>query len=389
MDRPRLYPKFNYLLVTGRMSCGGGFNLQNLPRESDLLADDAEAASVRGCFVAGEGNVFIDLDYSQIELVVLGYVWKHQFGLGSSLHDLVNDEQDVHRLIAATVFDKPLGEVTKPERAGAKALSFGRPGGMGASGLQKYAKNSFKQDFSIEEVQERINSYHQLCPELDCWLADEVDAGLAIAETAGLTQSERNEYIGNPSPMGRADFEEPQSWLGWMLLKTLRQEGPATRDGRPYSPEDIDFFWHKAQQLPVDLRPDLAADLQERKPGEELYRAVRNWAGRRPIYTVTGRIRANTFFTASRNTCFQGPAADGTILGMWLLWRAGYKLVNAIHDQVVVESPADDRVVERKAEIERLMIKGMLMVIPGMLVKVETAVTCSLNKNELSPQYCN
>lgn len=58
-----------------------------------------------------------------------------------------------------------------------------------------------------------------------------------------------------------------------------------------------------------------------------------------------------------------------------------------IHDQVVVESPADDNVLDRKAEIERLMIEGMHEVIPGMLVKVESVVTRSLNKNDLHSCY--
>ena len=67
---------------------------------------------------------------------------------------------------------------------------------------------------------------------------------------------------------------------------------------------------------------------------------------------------------------------------MWRLWRAGYKLVSAIHDQVVIESVADDHVLERKAEVERLMIEGMLAVVPGMNVRVETVVSLSLNKDE-------
>ncbi|MGO9107843.1 MAG: hypothetical protein ACLP9L_01290 [Thermoguttaceae bacterium] len=73
---------------------------------------------------------------------------------------------------------------------------------------------------------------------------------------------------------------------------------------------------------------------------------------------------------------------------MWLLWRASYKLVSAIHDQVVIETIADDQVLERKAEIERLMIEGMLAVVPGMNVKVEAVVSSSLNKAELDPRYC-
>jgi hypothetical protein len=59
LGRPRLYAKFGSLLETGRTYCGGGFNLQNLPRESD---EHDAAATVRGCFVPAEGHVFVDSD---------------------------------------------------------------------------------------------------------------------------------------------------------------------------------------------------------------------------------------------------------------------------------------------------------------------------------------
>ncbi len=386
MDRPRIHPRFNYLRRTGRTSCDG-FNLQNLPRESGLLADDPDALSIRGCFVPGKGKVFIDADYSQIELVVLAYIMKHQFKLGSSLHDLINEGHDIHRFIAAAVLDKNIEEVTKAERNGAKAVSFGRPGGMGVAGLQRYAKNSFKQILSVEEVQQRIDAYHRLCPELGPFLEDEVDAGLVIAETLGVTPAEYNEAIGCPAYGPDADV--PQSWLGGMLLRVLREAVAVKRaSGQPYSPAEIEFFWNRAQQLPLALKPALAAKLDRREADEELWEAVRDWAGRRSVFTVTGRLRANALFGSSRNTPFQGPAADGAILGLWKLWRAGYKLVSAIHDQVVIESVADDRVLERKADIERLMIEGMLTVVPGMNVRIATVVTLSLNKAELDPRYC-
>ena len=84
---------------------------------------------------------------------------------------------------------------------------------------------------------------------------------------------------------------------------------------------------------------------------------------------------------------FQGAAADGAIYGLWLVWRAGYRLVDFVHDQLVVEAPADDRVPQRIAENEELMRRGMLLVVPGMNVKVETVVTRSLNKADLDPRY--
>jgi hypothetical protein len=385
----RLHPKFGYLLETGRTYCGGGFNLQNLPTEKDLLKGDPDAATIRGCFTPAEGNVFVDADYSQIELLVLAYVWVHQFGRQSRLAELINSDQDVHWLIAALVLGKEPRDVTKDERSSAKPVSFGRPGGMGAARLQRIAKNGYGIELTLEQVEQRIAAYESLCPELKAHLTDEVDNGLVIARTLHLTPQAygraRSQFVDSFASQGGI----PTGWLGGMLLNVLREDVPVSQQGtgRAYAPEEIDYLWGEAQRLPVRLGPELQAKLQNRQACKQLWEAVRNWAGRRPVFTVTGRLRANTTFCSSRNTLFQGPAADGAILGLWRVWRAGYKVVDFVHDQLVVESPADGRVGERAAHIDSLMKEGMLEVTPSMRVKVETVVTRSRNKKEEDPRY--
>jgi hypothetical protein len=104
--------------------------------------------------------------------------------------------------------------------------------------------------------------------------------------------------------------------------------------------------------------------------------------GRRPVFTVTGRLRASATFCSARNCAFQGPAAGGAILGLWRVWRAGHRVVDFVHDQVVVESPDGGGIAGRALEVEGLMRQGMLAVIPGMRVGVETVVTRSLDKKE-------
>jgi hypothetical protein len=380
----RLHPRFGYLLQTGRTYCGGGFNLQNLPREQ---AEESPANTVRGCFVPGEGNVFIDSDFSQIELVVLSYAIRKQFGLRSVLAELVNSGQDVHRLIAATMLNKAPADVTKEERNSVKPVSFGRPGGMGPRGLRQVAKGSYGLDLTEEEVEERVAAYHRLCPELTEFLRDEVDAGEVVAAELGLTPARYYEAIGAYHDPHDPEVAVPAGWLGGMLLKVLRDETALTRRGRPYTSQETAFFWDQAQRLPAPLKPGERAKLLARRPDRQLWEAVRNWAGRRPVFTVTGRLRANTTFCSSRNSIFQSGAADGAILALWNVWRAGYRLVDFVHDQVVVESPADDKVKDRVADVERLMKAGMALVVPGMLVKVETVVTASLNKKDLDPRY--
>jgi hypothetical protein len=174
-----------------------------------------------------------------------------------------------------------------------------------------------------------------------------------------------------------------------MLLKVFRHKEPQTREGRAYTPEDMTFLWDRAQRLPVlepGLEPGLQARLKNRQADKQLWKTVRNWAGRRSVFTLTGRLRANTTFCSARNCLFQGVAADGALLGLWLVWRKGYTLVDFVHDQLVVETPADDQVWERAREVEELMKQGMLMVVPGMNVKVETVISRWLNKKELDPR---
>ena len=62
------------------------------------------------------------------------------------------------------MLDKPEDEVTKDERQGAKAVSFGRPGGMGAASLKRQAKEAYGVELTDEEVQARIDAYETLAP---------------------------------------------------------------------------------------------------------------------------------------------------------------------------------------------------------------------------------
>jgi DNA polymerase I-like protein with 3'-5' exonuclease and polymerase domains len=386
MGCARLHPTYLCLLATGRTACGGGFNLQNLPKEK---SESDAAATVRGCFVPADDQVFIDADYSQIELVAFAHAVPTQFGIASKLAGLINSGADVHRLLAGTVLGKPLDAVTKDERDSAKAISFGRLGGMGAECLRRLAKNNYGIVLAEDEVAERIRAYHRLCPELDIYLQDDVDGGLRLSEMLGLTPAAYDAAVGRRIAPGDPDAVRPAGWLGGMMLKVLADPAPVTRrgEGRPYTPEEISYFWRAAAPLAERLDKKLRRLLVQREPSPALARAVRDLVGRRPVFTATGRLRANATYSAARNCVFQGLAADGAILGMWRVWRAGYKVVAFVHDQLVVEVPADDQVVEHARAIERLMVEGMHEVLPTMQIKVDVAFTRSLNKKDRDPQY--
>jgi DNA polymerase I-like protein with 3'-5' exonuclease and polymerase domains len=385
----RVYGRFMYLMNTGRTSCGGGFNLQNLPKE--LGANESET-TIRGCFVPWPGNVFVVVDYAQIELGVLGWAWKNQLGFGDSLHKIVLEGHDMHRLIAAEVLGKAPEEVTKAERNAAKPVSLGRPGGLGWKTIQKQALASYGTDLTEQEVRDRMQAYEDLCPELTEHLKSRVDTGLEIAKVLGLTPAAYNQATGKRG-LPRPDDQVPQGWLGGMLLKVLESRTPVTKGDetigkspREYTAAEIDFFWTAATRIPADeLDERFVADIRERRPSPRLRDRVAGMFSREPVFTATGRLRARASYSACRNGIMQGLAADGAIHALWKLWRAGFKTVNFIHDEVICEVPDDERLPERVAEIEKLMIEGMQVVIPAAAVRVETSIRRSFSKSDAVP----
>ncbi len=77
------------------------------------------------------------------------------------------------------------------------------------------------------------------------------------------------------------------------------------------------------------------------------------------VATLTGRIRADASFTQARNTPFQGLAADGAKLALFRLVAAGYRVVAFIHDEVLIELPADADHTAKAKEIDTIMCESM------------------------------
>ena len=382
----RIHGKFEYLMNTGRTSCGGGFNLQNLPKELDATSN--HETTIRGCFVPSPGKVFVVVDYAQIELAVLGWAWKHQLGFGGSLHEIVSRGCDMHRLIAAEVLGKEPADVTKAERNAAKPVSLGRPGGLGWRTIQKQAENDYGVELTEEQVRERMQAYETLCPELTEHLTARVDTGLEIARASGLTPAAYYTAIGKALAFRTAEEQRPSAWLGGMLLKVLESHSPMTsgnpetgRSARPYSPVEITFFWQAASRLNTEEVDSYTRDaIRERAPSKRLRDTIARLYSRESVITATGRLRANASYSACRNGIMQGLAADGAIYALWSLMRAGYTIVNFIHDEVICEVHEDEHLPAKIADIERLMIAGMQEVVPGANVRVETEVRRSFSK---------
>lgn len=140
----RIHSNFTQTVtVTGRISSTEP-NMQNIPVRTEL------GREIRKMFIAKEGNVLIDADYSQIELRVLAHISNDK----TMIEAFINDE-DIHAVTAAQVLGISQSEVTTEQRGRAKAVNFGIVYGMG--------EYSLSQDIhvSVKEAKEYIAGYFE------------------------------------------------------------------------------------------------------------------------------------------------------------------------------------------------------------------------------------
>ncbi len=157
-DDGRIHGTFNQTITaTGRISSTEP-NLQNIPIRMPI------GKELRKVFIPKDGCVFIDADYSQIELRVLA----HMSG-DESLIEAYNSAQDIHRITASKVFKTPFDEVTELQRRNAKAVNFGIVYGISSFGLS--------QDLSIsrKEASEYIKQYFETYPGIKAFLDKTVE----------------------------------------------------------------------------------------------------------------------------------------------------------------------------------------------------------------------
>ena len=153
----RIHGKFHQTITaTGRLSSAEP-NLQNIPVRMEL------GRLIRKVFIPEDGFVFVDADYSQIELRILAHCSRDDM-----LINAYRQAQDIHRITASQVFHVPFDEVTDLQRRNAKAVNFGIVYGISSFGLS--------QDLSIsrKEAAEYIEQYFLTYPGIKTFLDNTV-----------------------------------------------------------------------------------------------------------------------------------------------------------------------------------------------------------------------
>lgn len=164
----RVHTTYNQTITaTGRLSSSDP-NLQNIPTRSEL------GRTVKTAFSAGEGSVFLAVDYSQIELRLLAHLSGDEH-----LVRAFNEGEDFHAETAARVFGVPVSEVTPDLRSRAKAVNFGIVYGQQAYGLSQSLH------ISMAEARDMIDRYYEAYPGVRTFL----DNVVARAKRTGYAET--------------------------------------------------------------------------------------------------------------------------------------------------------------------------------------------------------
>ena len=172
----RIHSSFHQTITaTGRISSTEP-NLQNIPTREEL------GKNIRKAFVPEDGYVYIDADYSQIELRVLAHISEDETMIQAFLHG-----EDIHKQAASKVLGIPIEEVTKEQRSSAKAVNFGIVYGISDYGLSEQL------GIPVKEAKKYIEQYLEKYTGIQKFMEDIVE----IAKEQGYVETmfHRRRYI--------------------------------------------------------------------------------------------------------------------------------------------------------------------------------------------------
>jgi DNA polymerase-1 len=196
----RIYPTFNQLVRTGRLSSRNP-NLQQIPAGNRGGPAADFARRIRTAFVAPEGRRLIVADYAAIEHRIACDLYNEQAAIQEYQRGM---DADVHRLTASLIYRVPIDEVTTAERQAAKTINYGILYGLSPAGL------ALRLGCSLEEARDLITRWEQANPALAMGLRRAAEMALRTGESR-TPLGRRRLYQVPPRPRVRPE-EMPAAW---------------------------------------------------------------------------------------------------------------------------------------------------------------------------------
>ncbi|MCQ2540533.1 MAG: DNA polymerase I, partial [Acetatifactor sp.] len=274
----RIHTNFNQTITaTGRISSTEP-NLQNIPMRTEL------GRQIRKVFVPRKDYLFMDADYSQIELRVLA----HMSG-DEQLIEAYRCEADIHRITASKVFHTPFEEVTDLQRRNAKAVNFGIVYGISSFGLSQDLSISKKE--AAEYIEQYFATYPKVKEFLDKLVKDAKENGYITTmfgrrrpipelSSSNFMQRSFGERVAMNSPIQgtAADIMKIAMIRVWKVLKEqklhskliLQVHDEIVIETHPEEVEMVREIMTKEMKAAADLAVSLEIDLHT---GENWYEA--------------------------------------------------------------------------------------------------------------------
>jgi hypothetical protein len=342
VDAEYVYSRYSLLMRTGRTSAGAYRSKKGIYFPSVNVQQMPKVEGFRDLFLATPGTLRVGTDYSYIELRTLAACCRTIFGK-SELEATVREHTlhgglDPHHCTAINVLGVSREEyllldeaVRKKARQSAKIFNFAFGGGMGIETFRASALAQYNVSYSAEEAKKAKAAWIKTYPEMADWLGDRTVAAIRYQTGAKIPDSYRLRFL---SDLARGkELSDSQASSAWALVEEI-----GVRSNR------------RSLRLAAEDRT-----VTDEVKNLTLYRAC----------TPTGRVRANTKYTDSCNTPFQGLAADGAKEALWKLYYVGYKPVLFVHDEIVVDVPVG-KAFSEGPKIAKIMNEAMNSVLGGI-----------------------
>ena len=292
----RIFPEYRQTTGTGRLACKSP-NMQNIKRDSE----------VKRFFIPDEGEIFDDIDYSQIELRTGAHASQDAGLVSAYVHG-----EDVHLRTASRLFGREITKSDDLERQAGKRTNFLTIFDGKAARLQAALKADTNHEFTINECRKFIKTWFDMYPGVRTYL----DAELEFFKQYKFCISETGKLRWLPDIL----YGKHVDWI---------QTGNGQSEPRYTGPLE------KIQDLLAFIRLN-----DTRFRGKEVPDSVLGWAA---WHKYSHAVKSGY------NNPIQGLAASMTKRAMIKLHQEGYKIVNQVHDSLVVARKTEDKTSKQQA----------------------------------------